>query len=80
MQGRTASPGALRTRNQLALQRGRHLGDWLNYLSAQQQMRKLGLAALAEAIVDKRIARNQADLVLQAAIMRVLALEMHQAP
>lgn len=78
MQGRTASPGALRTRNQLALQRGRHLSTWLNYIGAQSQMTSLGLGALASAIMEKRLNGEHANLILQAAMMRVLALEIHQ--
>lgn len=79
MQGRPASPGALRTRNQLALQRARHLNDWLNYIATQQQLHSLGLGRLADAIIEGRVSVDQADLVLQAAVMRTLALELNQA-
>ncbi len=79
MQGRDASPGALRLRNQLALQRTRHLGAWLSYISTRAQMSQLGLEALAQAISNQSIDASQADQILHAAILRILALEVHQA-
>ena len=79
MQGREPSPGALRTRNQLALQRTRHLGAWLSYISVRAQMTQLGLEALAQAISEQRIDESLADQILHAAILRVLALEINSS-
>lgn len=68
-------------RNQLALENGQTLESWLDYIRSREQLEKLGLAVLAEAVEHGDIQIDQVEEAYQAGVYDVLAREiLHKDP
>lgn len=68
-------------RNQLALDNGRTLENWLNYIRSREHLVKLGLTVLAEAVERGDIQIDQVKDAYQAGIYDLLAREiLHKEP
>ena len=63
-------------RNQRALENGHKLESWLDYIRSREQLEKLGLAVLAEAVESGDIQIDQVEEAYQAGIYDVLAREI----
>jgi very-short-patch-repair endonuclease len=68
-------------RNQVALDRGETLQNWLDYVRSREQLEELGLAVLADAVERADIHIDQAADAYQAGIHDLLAREiLHKDP
>lgn len=68
-------------RNQLALESGATLQNWLDYVRSREQLEKLGLTVLAEAVERGDIQIDQVEDAYQAGVYDVLAREiLHEDP
>lgn len=68
-------------RNQLALDSGETLQNWLDYVRTREQLEKLGMTILAEAVERGNIQSDQVDNAYLAGIYDFLAREiLHEDP
>ena len=63
-------------RNQLAMENSQMLGSWLDYVRSRQQLEKLGLTVLAQAVERGDIKINQVEEAYRAGIYDLLAREI----
>jgi very-short-patch-repair endonuclease len=73
--------GELISRNQLALDKGETLQNWLDYVRLRDQLETRGMARLADAVENSEIEVDRVEDAYQAGIFDVLAREiLHEDP